>query len=61
MAKKKIFPKISPEFIKDKNGKVASVILKYGVYSSILDEMDHLKKNIERLKKLSQKKKKAAK
>ena len=61
MAKKKNFPKISPQIVKDEKGKAVSIILKYDVYSSILNEMDYLKSNIERLKKQSLQKKKTAK
>lgn len=45
MAHKKL-PKISLQIVKDENEKVASVILKYDMYVAILDEMDHLKKNM---------------
>jgi len=46
MIKRKKLPKISPQFSKDKNNKVTSVLLKYSVYESILAEMAHLKKSI---------------
>ena len=61
MNKRKKLPKIAPEFIKDKNGKASAVLLKYSTYESILNEMDHLKENIEKLKKQSTQKKKTAK
>jgi len=47
--------KISPEFIKDKNGKAVFVLLKFSIYESILNEMDNLKQSIKETKKKSQK------
>ena len=61
MIKRKKLSKIAPEFIKDKNGKAIAVLLKYSTYESILEEMIHLKNNIERLKKQSLQKTKIAK
>jgi len=61
MIKRKKLPKISPQFSKDKNNKVTSVLLKYSVYESILAEMAHLKKSIELSKKKAALKKKTTK
>lgn len=51
MVKKKKFPKINPSIVKDNNGKEVEVYLKYGIYKSIHEEMDMLKKRIAELKK----------
>ena len=61
MMKKKRLPKISPLVIKDKNGKVETLFLKYSVYEAILDRMDYLRQNIARLKAKADLKKKAKK
>jgi len=58
MVKRKKTGKIAPQFIKDKHNKVESVLLKYSVYQSIVDEMNCLKKSIEQSKKVSSKKSK---
>jgi len=58
MVKRKKTGKIAPQFIKDKYNKVESVLLKYSVYQSIVDEMNCLKKSIEQSKKVSSKKSK---
>lgn len=51
MVKIKKMPKLSPQIIKDKNGKVTTVMLKYSTYQSILDEISSTKKEIAELKK----------
>ena len=61
MIKKKKLPKISPQVLMDKNGKVISVLLKYSVYESILDQMTYLKQDISELKKKADLKKKTGK
>ncbi len=51
MNKRKKITNLSPQVIKDKNGKVTSVMLKYSVYQSILDEIKYTKQEIAELKK----------
>lgn len=51
MVKRKKLSKISPQVIKDKSGKVTSVMLKYSAYQSILDEISFTKQEIAELKK----------
>ena len=57
MTKKTNLSKISPQFIKNKNGKAIDVLLKYSIYESILQDMSHLTKEIEISKKQSLKNK----
>lgn len=58
MVKRKKTSKFSPQVIKDKNGKVITVMLKYSTYQSILDDISATKKEIEELKKKADKKRK---
>jgi hypothetical protein len=58
MNKRKKITKISPQFIKDKNGKATSVLLKYSTYESIINEMTDLKKSLNQPNKKLHKKKK---
>ncbi len=50
MAKKKKYPEIKPQFLKDKKGKIVSVYLDYDVYTSIFEEIKGIKKKIAALK-----------
>ncbi len=50
MAKKKKYPEIKPQFLKNKMGKVVSVYLDYDVYTSIFEEIKDIKKKTADLK-----------
>lgn len=58
MIKRKKRSKLSPQVIKDKNGKVITIMLKYSIYQSILDEISSTKKEIVELKKKADKQRK---
>lgn len=58
MIKRKKRLKLSPQVIKDKNGKVTTIMLKYSTYQSILDEISSTKKEIVELKKKADKQRK---
>lgn len=51
MVKRKKLSKLAPQVVKDKNGKVKTVMLKYSTFQSILDEISSTKKEIAELKK----------
>ena len=58
MVKRKKTSKLSPQVIKDKNGKVTTIMLKDSIYQSILDEISSTKKEIVELKKKADKQRK---
>ena len=55
--KKQKYPKIEPQFLKNKNGNPVKVLLPYDVYESIFDEIADLEKSIKLLQKKVKKQK----
>ena len=54
MVKKKKYPKIEPQFLKNERGVTKAVYLDYVVFDSILEEMKQLEHQIKLLHKKSQ-------
>ena len=59
MAKLKKRIDVSPQFLKDKKGKVVKVYLPYDTFEAISERVDALKKEVVRLKKKRSKNKKS--
>lgn len=49
--KKKKYPEIKPQFLKNKQGKITDVYLPYAVYESIFQEIEELQEKTIALKK----------
>lgn len=47
--KKKKYPPIEPQYLKNKQGKTVAVYLDYDVYNSIFDEINELEKKIHKI------------